>query len=284
VHYTELRFSVPARAADECAATLVEAGAAGVEERDGETLEQSRPGQVVLVAWVAPSEVELFLGRARADVELARAEVAVQERDEAEWRDAWKRYFAPRKIGPFVIVPSWEAYAQRPGEIVLDLDPGRAFGTGGHASTRLCLELLGQLDGAPRRILDVGCGSGVLSIGALRRFAEACALGIDIDADAIDVSRENAERNGVLSRVVYSTRSVDEIDEQFDLVLANIQPEVLIPMAATLSRRLDSGGWLLLSGILIEAAPSVETAYSDGLELVEQREEEGWCALLYRAR
>jgi ribosomal protein L11 methyltransferase len=285
VQYAELQFSVPAVAADACAAELIEAGAAGVEERDSETLERSRPGQVVLVAWVETRNLDSFLYRARATFELEKAELRIQERDDAEWRDAWKRHFSSRQIGPFVIVPSWEKYTARPGEILLALDPGRAFGTGGHASTRLCLEIIGRLGGSPRRILDFGCGSGVLSIGALRRFPEANAMGIDIDSDAIEVSRENAERNGVLARAVFSTQSIREIEDRFDLLLANIQPEVLIPMAHTLKSRLHPDGRLLLSGILVEAAPSVAAAFSTiGLELIEHRDEEGWRALLYCAR
>jgi len=282
MRYVELAFSVPAAAAEECAARLVDAGAAGVEERDATTYERAPEGRVLLVVWLPPNEVAPLLERLRIE-DLGDVAVAERERDEDEWRDAWKRHFTARRVGRFVIVPSWERYAAADGEIVLDLDPGRAFGTGGHASTRLCLEALSAVARA-ERFLDVGCGSGILAIAAARRFPNARGAGVDVDPDAIDVSRENAERNGIADRVRFSRAPVDSLDGTFDLMTANIQPEILIPMAPLLAARLAPDGELILSGILAEAAPPVDAAYrAAGLAPLAPLDGEGWRALRFRA-
>ena len=264
VRYAELAFTVAAEEADHFAAVLHEAGAAGVEVRDGDTLDKAPPGSTVLVVWVAPEAAEDMVARVGLPV-LRR------QRDEDEWRELWKKFFTPRKVGRFVIVPSWEKYSAADGELRLDLDPGRAFGTGQHASTRLCLELIGGVPSLAS-FLDVGCGSGVLAIACKKAWPAARGAAMDLDPDAVDVSRENSERNS--TPLALSTTLPDG---KFDLVVANIQPEVLIPLAPELTARV--GGKLILSGILVEAADSVVAAYPS-LQLVETRDDDGWRALM----
>ena len=288
MQYAELSYAVPAEHAEAVAAALVEAGASGIEERDGITIERPEPGEIILVVWIEPAQVEAFVSSVATSltalgVPAARTRPSRSDRDEDEWRDAWKRYFHARPIGRFVIVPSWEKYAPKPGEIVLDLDPGRAFGTGGHASTRLCLRAIDALDDAPRaRAFDVGCGSGVLGIAAARRWPSLIGIGVDIDLDAVEVSRENAERNGVADRLSFSTKPVQQLDGLAPLVLANIQPEILIPMAQALIGKLAAGGTLVLAGIIDEAATSViDTYVALGLPAPTVLREEGWTALVF---
>jgi ribosomal protein L11 methyltransferase len=280
MHYVELAFTVPLAASEECASRLYDAGVSGVEERDATTYDRAPDGCAVLVAWVDPDGVAPLLERLSLD-DLGDVRVEQRDRDDDEWRDAWKRHFTARRVGRFVIVPSWERYAPREGEIVLDLDPGRAFGTGGHASTRLCLEAIGEFEPV-QKCLDVGCGSGVLAIAVMRRFPEARGVGMDVDADALDVSRENAERNHVAERLTFTGDPIDGLGE-FDLVLANIEPHVLIPMVRQIAARVAPGGQLVLSGILVEAAPPVDAAYREaGLEPLAHHDGEGWRALRYR--
>jgi ribosomal protein L11 methyltransferase len=284
VQYVELCFVVPSGAAEAWAEALSEAGAPGVEERDGSTLDPPPPGTTALLAWVTPDRVTQFLDRLRAATSgLPEAQVQRRERQEEEWRDAWKRYFTARRVGRFVLVPSWEAYAARPEEIAIHLDPGRAFGTGGHASTRLCLSALSD-DGIDcARFLDVGCGSGVLAIACAARFPRARGIGMDVDPDAVEVASENATLNGVSDRIRFTTTPLDQIEGTFDVVTANIQPEVLIPMADRLAGLV--GGRLILSGILMEAAAEVEAAYQRaGLAPVAVLDDEGWRALALRRR
>lgn len=280
--YTEIAFAVAPERAEELIATLVELGAGGVEERDQTTFDKAPDARAaLLVVWIPVGEARAFLERAAAAGLPPPAE-AGRERDEDEWRDVWKQYFRPRKVGRFVIVPSWETYAPAADEVVLDLDPGRAFGTGGHASTRLCLEALSDLP-ACERFLDVGCGSGVLSIACARMFADASGIGVDVDPDAVEVSRENAARNGVDARISFSTTPVEEVHGPFDLVLANILPDVLIPLARPIAARVAPGGTLVLSGILVPLADEVERAYlALGLTAAARRDEEGWRALVLR--
>jgi ribosomal protein L11 methyltransferase len=177
---------------------------------------------------------------------------------EAEWRDAWKRYFRTSHLTrQFVVVPSWETYQPAPDEIVIALDPGMAFGTGTHASTRLVLEELQTLADSgvgATRILDVGCGSGILSIAAVKRWEGATCVAVDIDPLCIDATQDNAAANRVADRIAASTTPIGELGEEFPLVLANIQAHVLRAMKAELLARTAPGGTLILSGLLTPQA------------------------------
>ncbi|HEX9103080.1 MAG TPA: 50S ribosomal protein L11 methyltransferase [Polyangia bacterium] len=280
--YTEIAFVVTPERAEELIAALVELGASGVEERDQTTFDKAASAaQPMLVVWIPVDEARAFLERARA-AGLPPPADASRVRDEDEWRDVWKQYFAPRKVGRFVIVPSWEKYAPTADELVLDMDPGRAFGTGGHPSTRLCLVAISELERC-ERFLDVGCGSGVLAIACAKLFPEASGIAVDVDADAVDVSRENAMRNAVLDRISVSATPVEEVHGPFDVVTANILPDVLVPLAGAIAARVADGGTLVLSGILRELADGVEAAYlALGLSTSARLDEDGWRALVMR--
>jgi len=229
--------------------------------------------------------------------------VEVRERDEDEWRDAWKRFFSTRRIGRLTIVPSWEAeqHAPAPDEVTLHLDPGRAFGTGGHESTRLCLGLLDQLYGklplrsplfsaaaerlqaaGPAQILDVGCGSGVLAIAALKLWPQASAVAIDTDSEAVEVTLENAQRNQVSERLLCETVPLAKLRSRFTLVLANLTGPTLIELCEQLISHLDVGGLLILSGILESEVEGVASRFLDqGLIETARATEDEWAALQY---
>ena len=287
--YIELRYDVPAERSDAVSDALLSAGATGIEERDAGTIHKPGAGRVLLVTWVVPEEAEAFIARAgdllTALVGAVAARPTRDERNEDEWRDTWKAYFHARPVGRFVIVPSWETFTPSATQVVLDLDPGRAFGTGGHASTRLCLLAIDGMPDAdgPSRVIDVGCGSGVLAIAAARRWPQLHGMGVDIDSDAVEVSIENAERNRVADRLHFSTTDVTQITERAPLVIANIQPEILIPMAPALIARMDDAATLILAGIIDEAADSVAAAYSS-LGVPQRLHEEGWTALIFKRR
>ena len=278
--YTEIAFVVTPERAEEWIATLVEIGASGVEERDQTTFQKAADAAApMLLVWVPVGEARAFLERAR-EAGLPPPADGSRERDEDEWRDVWKQYFAPRKVGRFVIVPSWEKYAAKADEIVLDMDPGRAFGTGGHPSTRLCLVAISELETC-ERFADVGCGSGVLAIALAKLFHEASGIAVDVDTDAVDVSRENAMRNAVIDRISVSATPVGEVHGPFDVVTANILPDVLVPLADDIAARVGDGGTLILSGILRELADGVEAAYvARGMRTTARLDEEGWRALV----
>ncbi len=195
---------------------------------------------------------------------------------EAEWRDAWKKYFKVSKLTrQFVVVPSWERYVAHDSEVVIDLDPGMAFGTGTHASTRLVLEELQDLadrDVSPGRILDVGCGSGILSIAAVKRWPQATCLAIDNDQLAVDATLDNASVNRVADRIEPSLVPLGELTEVFPLILANIQAHVLRALREGLTARLGPGGTIILSGLLTpQAQPIADEFVAGGLRLVRVR-------------
>jgi len=238
---------------DEVAAALFELGATGVEERDASTLVRgSGPGLVTVVG--------SFDTRAEADAAIEALAKAVPDgRARLEevvgdaWRDAWKEHFAPFALTPHItLVPPWCARPEvPPGTMILELEPGRAFGTGLHASTALVSEVLDDARAglAGCEVLDMGTGSGILAFVALLHGASR-VVAMDVDPDVIEVVQENAARNGFESRIDASVGTVEMVTRTFPWVLANIEARVLKPLAGELVRVLAPRGTLVLSGIL----------------------------------
>jgi ribosomal protein L11 methyltransferase len=268
---------------EEVAALLGDLGiaASGVEVRGTD-----------VVIWAPAAEAEAALAELRVaaarlrehgfDVDPAAARVRPAA-PEDEWRDAWKRYFHVVRVTPrIVIVPSWERYDPAADDIVLDLDPGRAFGTGAHASTRLVLRALDALAASGRavgRLLDVGTGSGILAIAAAKLWPGARGVAIDIDPIACGAARENLERNGVGS-VTVDEGDVATVDGNFDLVVANIQADVLLALRDGLVARLGSGA-LVLSGLLLDQVEPIAAAYEDaGLQRWRVDTLDEWAAVV----
>ncbi len=171
------------------------------------------------------------------------------------WLDAWRPFARPVRVGRVVVHPPWEdPFASEPpppDTLVVPLDPGRSFGQGGHATTRLMLAALQALDVAGVTVVDVGCGSGVLGVVAVLSGAER-VVAVDIDAEAVGVTRANAARNGVTDRVEASTTPVADLDVTAEVVLANILGPVLVDLASALVARTGPGGHLVLSGLLAD--------------------------------
>lgn len=213
---------------------------------------------------------------------------------EVDWGSSWKKYFKTFRVTPRIIVkPSWQRYEAntrkgcRADEIVIEMDPGLAFGTGHHASTRLALTLVEEIFSSdrprPRRVLDVGTGTAILAMSCALFGAEE-VLAIDNDPDAVAAARSNVVRNGLEKSVHVEDRGITALTSPYDLVLANITHDVLIAMASTLNRLLSSGGRLILSGILREKQQqTITTAYNDqGLVLFSMKKSEEWVALGFK--
>jgi ribosomal protein L11 methyltransferase len=271
--WVEVIVQVGAADVDDVAALIaseVSAAAAGTEQRGDEVVFWvARDDAAAALAEVQGAVARWQANGAAVDPQRVRIADAVPE---AEWREAWKRYFKVSHLTrQFVVVPSWETYAPAPGELVIELDPGMAFGTGTHASTRLVLEELQALADAgaePARVLDVGCGSGILSIAAMKRWPGAACVAIDIDPQCIDATRENAARNRVADRIATHATPLGEVPGEFPLVLANIQAHVLRELKADLIARTAPGGTLILSGLLTpQAAPLADEMVAAGLRL-----------------
>lgn len=205
--------------------------------------------------------------------------------EDQDWGKEWKEHFKPFSIVPgLVIVPSWEQYECAPGERTIVMDPGMAFGTGHHATTTLCLELLQEISiaGGLGRVLDVGTGTGILAMAACI-FGASSALGIDNDQDAVDAAADNVAQNKLQSSIRIGIDPLTSVTGEFDTVVANIISSVLQEMSQDLVRSLASGGKLILSGILAgeqeQQVISVFTAI--GLKLLAKRHGKEWVALLF---
>jgi len=205
-----------------------------------------------------------------------------------DWSSSWKVNFKPLRIGRrLLIVPSWEEAQPNPDDIILHLDPGMAFGTGGHETTRLCLEMLEQIidqlpTGRPPAVLDLGTGSGILAMAAAQLGAGPI-LAVDIDPQAVEVARENLAINNLTERVECRSTPLEALAGTYDIILANILAEELVRLAPQLAVRLTEGGMLILSGILAEKEPLVRNGFSAWpLEYCETRRQGEWVALLYR--
>jgi len=184
-----------------------------------------------------------------------------------EWSSSWKVHFKPLRVGKhLLIVPTWEDAPELPGDKVIRIDPGMAFGTGGHETTRLCLKLLESvLENDPLlsvpSLLDLGTGSGILAIAA-NLLGAGRILALDIDPDAIQVARENLALNDMSDTVECGTLPLESLTENFDIILANILAEELVRLAPSLVERLNHGGSLILSGILAEKEQLVRLGFA----------------------
>jgi ribosomal protein L11 methyltransferase len=202
-----------------------------------------------------------------------------------DWMELWKANFKPLRVGRrLVVAPTWEKVEASPEDRIIRIDPGQAFGTGHHETTRLCLEWLEEWaenrhEQSSKTLLDVGTGSGILAIaGALLGFDRV--LAVDNDPEAVAVARENLILNGAMDRIVLQEGTVADMLSRFDVVLANIHALPLIEMAELLVKRLNDPGTLVLSGILLDQKEAVQVAYERrGLTLRSTRSAGEWCLL-----
>lgn len=204
----------------------------------------------------------------------------VRRVEERDWAEAWKAHYVAQRIGRVVVVPSWASEEIGPHEVAITLDPGMAFGTGLHPTTRGCLRLLQGLTPMPAAVLDVGCGSGILALAALRLGAES-AVGLDTDPHAVEATRANAALNGLGDRLEARPGTLPEIaSERFGLVLANLVAAVLVELAPRIAAHLADGGALLASGIIEPREAEVVAAMAAaGLDVVERLADEDWVSL-----
>lgn len=239
------------------------------------------------------SSIRTMLAELKAsdsDNAYGRLEAELSSIREEDWANNWKQYFKPIKVGEkLVIKPSWEDYDEAGERIILEIDPASSFGTGQHHTTRLCLELLEKSLNAGDKILDMGCGSGILSIGAMILGAES-AVAVDIEQNATATAMENALKNHISSEkyktyygnILTDEKLADEIDCKYDIITANIVADVLIAMKEFFVRYLKKGGTLIVSGIIEERMHEViEALESVGFSSPEANVKEGWAAVRF---
>lgn len=237
------------------------------------------------------SELEVFRAQ-NPDTDLGSLEVSLQNLQEEDWEESWKQYYQPIPIGEkLLIVPQWLSPENPEHRIPVVLDPGMIFGTGAHASTQMCLQALEQTIHGGERVIDLGSGSGILSIAALLLGAQE-ATGVDIDPKAEDIARENAALNGltapkfraVTGNVIGDKAMMESLSEGgYDVVLANIVADVIIPLSAVVPHFLRPDGVFICSGILNTRLPEVERAIeAAGLTITQREMQEDWCRLTAR--
>ena len=207
--------------------------------------------------------------------------------DDADWKDKWKEYFKPVRITDRLVVkPTWEEYEPNDGEKVIQIDPGMAFGTGTHETTSLCLKLMEKYLGdepQDKEVLDVGCGSGILSIAAALLGCRS-VTGVEIDEDAVRVAEENVELNGIGDRVEILQGDLTEgIESKADIIVANLMADLVMTLSKSAKEHLKDGGIFISSGILLEKKDIVSDAVKKaGFEIIEIAEDGEWCAIAAR--
>ncbi len=244
-----------------------------------------RSDQAEVAAYLNPEQwaaTEALLRAALADLVDPEPEIALRRMPERDWRTAWHDHFSLVRIPgarPIVVRPPHIAHDAKPGEVVIDLVPGLAFGTGQHQSTRLCLRLLGQQIAGGERVLDVGTGSGILAVAAARLGA-ATVVATDIDPLAVDAARQTARQNQAADRIEVREASIPGT-ETFDLITANLTADILQYLAADLATALQPRGRLIVSGLIETRLDEVgETLAGVGLELLAVEREDEWRAML----
>lgn len=303
--WTEVTLTVPQKDADTAAAIAQVAAPQGIYLEDYSDLEQGVREiahidlideslrakdrshariHLYLEPDAHPAEVTAFLQERLAGCGIAY-EIDTAGCRMEDWIHNWRKYFHPMPVGEKLLIqPSWEAPADPQGRLVLHLEPGIAFGTGTHETTRLCMQLLEQYVRPGSRVLDVGCGSGILSVAALLLGA-GNATGVDIDALAVKTAADNAARNGVGKHFTAICGSLTEkVQGSFDLIVANIVADVVIQLTRDVPRYLAPGGVYLMSGIIDDREAEVRAALEPHFELLGRLEERGWVALAARAR
>jgi len=208
--------------------------------------------------------------------------VTISEVYEKDWAEAWKKYYKPIKLGEKIVIkPTWEVYEAKEGEIVVELDPSMAFGTGTHETTMLCIEALEKYIDENRFVYDVGCGSGILSIVSAKLGAKR-VVGVDLDPLCVRVSNENVALNGVKDRVeIIQGNLLDRFNEKADIIVCNIIAEVIIDMTRYIKDYLKDNGIFIASGIITEKKDKVkETLAINGFKVLEERIINDWVLLV----
>ena len=231
-----------------------------------------------------PLEAVAFLKERYAENNIP-FEISITGCEEQDWLNNWKQYFNPIEVGEKILIrPTWRDKYDPKDRVVLNLDPGLAFGTGTHETTRLCLAAIEKYVTKNCDMLDVGCGSGILSVAALLLGAEK-AVGVDIDEMAVKTARENAVLNGVSDKMtVLNGNLTDKVTGKYDIIAANIVADAIIMLSKDIRQFMKDDSVYIMSGIIDTRADDVLNAIEDSFEIIEKLLENGWCCLVAKAK
>jgi ribosomal protein L11 methyltransferase len=235
-------------------------------------------------AYLAPGQVDKL--KPLCDALLEGGAYSVEKRSvvEENWAETWKQFFKPTRIGEnWIVRPTWEKFSPNPCDRVIVLDPGQAFGTGDHPTTRGCLEFMEDIDFRGKAVADIGCGTGILGVAA-KLLGAPLVRAVDVDTTSVESCRQNAQRNGVCFEV-FEGLGFEPLPEEetFDIVISNIISAALIKLAPSAAKRVSPGGIWLVSGIIPANWPDVlEAAEKAGFKLEDRKVEDEWVTALLR--
>ena len=218
-------------------------------------------------------------------IDLGEAKVVHEKMYEEDWANTWKQYYKPSKVGEKIVVkPIWEEYEQKEGELVVNLDPGMAFGTGTHETTRMCIQALEKYVKEESTVFDVGCGSGILAIAAAKLGAKL-AVGVDLDPVAVESSIENVGYNNLNNIEILHGNLVEVIDGKADIVVANILAEIICILTDDVKRVMKDGGVFITSGIIHDRVDMVcEKLEATGFEVIEKNRDGEWNCIVAKLK
>lgn len=218
-------------------------------------------------------------------IDLGEAKVEHEKMYEEDWANTWKQYYKPSKVGEKIVVkPIWEEYEQKEGELVVNLDPGMAFGTGTHETTRMCIQALEKYVKEESTVFDVGCGSGILAIAAAKLGAKL-AVGVDLDPIAVESSIENVGYNNLNNIEILHGNLVEVIDGKADIVVANILAEIICILTDDVKRVMKDGGVFITSGIIHDRVDMVcEKLEATGFEVIEKNRDGEWNCIVAKLK
>ncbi|MEG0854877.1 MAG: 50S ribosomal protein L11 methyltransferase [Terrisporobacter sp.] len=219
-------------------------------------------------------------------LDIGEGTVCLSNVNESDWANEWKKYYKPTKIGQKIVVkPTWEDYEEQEGDLIIELDPGMAFGTGTHETTSMCIRELEKYVDGSKRVFDIGCGSGILAIAAAKLGAKEVVAG-DLDEVAVKVSKENCEENNVSDKVIVKHGSLFEVvDGKADVIVANIIADIIKILAKDVSNFLSEDGVFISSGIILAKIDEVvESLEQNGFEIVEIVKLGEWSAIVSKLK
>jgi ribosomal protein L11 methyltransferase len=303
LNYTKVKVYVGADDIDKVAAFLYGAGISSVEIEDPQTyhdflekknsfdwdyydksLERLKESQANIDFYIEDTidGIELLDNILDEIREYPIESIEISGVSDEDWKHKWKEYFKPARISKkFVVKPSWEEYEKIEGDLVINIDPGMAFGTGTHPTTSLCIKLMEEyLDENHETVLDIGCGSGVLTIAAALLGAKKI-LAVDIDDDAIAVSKANVKNNGLAAEITIKKGDlIKGVDGKWNIAVANLMVDLIVILTGEIKERLEDGGIFISSGILYEKRYLAESALKNGgFEILKILEDGEWCAI-----
>lgn len=240
-----------------------------------------KPAEIEKIKTILQGERQKLISSDISEDSLGAWNINCKNVNDEDWAHSWKKFWHPMKIGnKIVICPSWEEYKIKEDEIIIELDPGSAFGTGTHPTTRLCIVALEKYMKENDTVADVGTGSGILAVSAVKLGAKSI-VGVDNDPSVIKVAEENAEKNNCLDKCTFYEGSAKDINGQYDIVVSNILAEIIVSIMDDLILLVKPEGKLILSGIISQKADMVkQVAEEAGFRTLETMTEEEWVAII----